>query len=265
MSELENQVDEIEQDEIEEVNEVEPQDDEVSELAPEQEAEPEQNEEEAHKVNQDKINQVINKKHREAKEWQEKYEALAKQQQQNAQPDAPEIPPMPDPFDDDYAEKVKQRDEALRKRSVYEAEQQLRQQIAQQQAQQAQQQQIAQMKEATESYVKKAKEYGITPEQLQEYGTTAAQYVSDDLALAIVQDPDGALLTKYLASNPMEAMQLQSMNPYQVVMHIERNIRPKAQALKPKKTSAPQPTTKVDASGANVKTESPLLKGARFE
>ena len=265
MSELENQTDEaITEENFNEEVEQEVEETEASELATDTEAEPKQNTEESRNVNQEKINAAINRKHREAMEWKEKYEALQQQQGRMQSNLPPEIPAMPDPFDDDYQEKVRARDEAIQKRASYDAEQNLRQQIEQQQSKQALQAQIQRVKEQTEKYAKSAVEYGVTPEQLQQYGMQAGQYLSQDIAMSILGDAEGVLLTKYLAQNPQDAIDLSGMNPYQAALHMERVIRPAAQKLKPKATGAPTPPKKVDTSGASIEIESPLLKGASF-
>ncbi len=264
MSELENQADETITDDnfINEAEQPEEQP-EASELATDTEAEPEQNTEESTHVNQDKINAAINRKHREAMEWKEKYEAL-QQQQPQALTAAPEIPPMPDAFDDDYDAKVKERDEAIQKRAAHDAQQQALQQMQQQQQMAAQQAEVEKLNKQAEKYAQSASEFGVTPEQLQQYGEQAGQYLNQDIAMAIVSDPEGVLLTKYFAQNPQDAIELSSMNPYQAAMHMERNIRPKAQQLKPKKSAASAPPRRVDTSGADIDNESPLLKGATF-
>ena len=264
MSELENQIDEQNsQDEyVEEVEQdeaVEPDESEAAELAPDSEAEHEEKQQDEHRINQDKVNQVINRKHKEAMEWKEKYEALA-QQQQPVQESAPPIPDEPDIFADDYEEKKRAYIEAIRKRERWEAEQEVKKLYAEQLQQQQSQKQMQELQKQSEVYVKKASEFGIKPEELQEYGQAAAQYVNQDLAMAIVADDEGALITKYLALNPLEAESLSQMNPYAAAMHLERSIRPKAQQLKPKPSNAPKPPTKVDGK-ANVDNSG--LKHAR--
>ena len=247
---------------IEETEEVET----ASELAPESSEETEETPKDEHHVNQEKINKVIARKHWEAKKAQEERDEALKRlkafEEQN--PSAPVVPEKPDPFDSDYEVKLKARDDALLARAKWEAEQETQARYAEQQAIQAQQARAQELAQQAKSYSDRAKSFGIEPSELQQYGQAAGQYVSDDLAIAILNDNDGPLLTKYLAQNPMEAMELSQMSPYQAAMHIERTVRPKAQSLKPKATAAPSPTTKVE-SAATVTTDSPFLKGATFE
>lgn len=273
MSELENDF-EVEQDEYveeveaEEVEEVEESDDsEPSDLAPDSEAEHEEQPQDEHRVNQEKVNQVINRKHREAMEWKEKYEALMRNAPQQQQEAAPEILPLPDPFDDDYDSKVKARDESIQQRANWEADQKLRQQHQQATQQAAQRAQLEQLQAQAKTYTERAKAFGIPNEELQAAANTVAQAgLSDKLAVAFLGDEDGPLFTKYLASNPMEAYELAQMDEVQAAFHLERVVRPKVQALKPKKTNAPKPTTKPKSvAGDKDLGKYQNLGGAKFE
>jgi hypothetical protein len=82
--------------------------------------------------------------------------------------------------------------------------------------------------------------------------------------MAILSDPEGPLVTEYLKQNPVEALNLNAMNPVQAGMALNA-IKDKARELKPKTTAAPKPPTKVETSGANIDESSPLLQGATFE
>lgn len=268
--ELENQTDFIEE-LTEEVEVAEPE--EAAELATdsdeESEDEPQESEEEkAKKVNQDKVNAAINRKHREmmeAKEEAERYKQQLSQYQSKAESNAPTIPEEPDPFSDNYKQDKEAYNAALRKHATWEAEQSMAQSYKQQIEQANSQKQAEDEHEKVKGYAQKAKTFGISPSDLQQYGQSAGQYLNKEMAMRIVSDDEGPLLTKYLAQNPMEAMQLSQMNDYEAAIHIERNIRPTARSLKTKTSTAPKPPTKVRGSGGKIENESPLLKGATFE
>ena len=238
-----------------------------SELAsePDEDQEKETDEADEHRINQEKINAVINKKHREKMEALEEAERLRKQLQQyeSTSNNAPEVPELPDPFDDDYDKKLSEYRDSVFKRAKWEAEQEAAQKHEAQRLEQQQREQLEQVSNSLQTYTKRAEEIGISAEELQKYGNDAGQYLNLDMQLAIVNDEDGALITKYLAQNPLEAQSLSQMNPYQAALHLERGIRPKAQALKPRKSNAPKPPQKV-VGGANIEEGSPYLKGAEF-
>lgn len=272
MSELENDyeveqendeiVEEVEAEEVEESSESE-----TAELAPDSEAEHEEQPQDEHKVNQEKVNQVINRKHREAMEWKEKYEAVMRSVPQQQQEAAPEILPEPDdPFDDDFESKLKAHVESVKRRALWEEDQKRQQEQQQYTQQQAQKAQLEQLQTQAASYTERAKSYGISNEELQVAANTVAQAgISDELAIAILGDEDGPLFTKYLASNPIEAYEIAQMNTVQAALHLERVVRPKATALKPKKTNAPKPATKVKSASHDPDLSQGILKGARFE
>jgi len=273
MSELENEIEnEVMEDQVEEVEEVKSEQDEPSDLAPDSETEHEENaEEDEHRVNQEKIQQVINKKHREMMEAKEEADRLRKQLEQfnsqQKQDAAPEILPAPDPFDDDYDSKIKARDESIQRRAQWEAENAQRQQAQQRQQEELQRAQVEQVRSQMESYTAKAKSYGITNEELQSAANIVGQSgLSDDIALAILADEEGPLITKYLAANQLEAYDIAQMSPIQAAQYLERKVRPKLAALKPKQSSAPKPPTRTkqvvgDAELGKYKH----LGGAKFE
>lgn len=272
MSELENEIEnEVMDDQVEEVAEVESDEEQPAELAPDSEAEHEENAEEAERrINQEKVNQVINEKHR---RWKEAEERAAKLEQQLAQYNsqqqekAPEIPPLPDAFDDDYEAKVKERDEAIQKRAQWEYEQS-NAQTQKQHAQQARQhEQLQQLQQQATTYAERAKGYGITPEELQTAANQVAQAgLSDELAIEILGDEDGPLFTKHLAANPIEAYELAQMPIAKAVLHLERKVRPKLAGLKPKQSNAPKPTTRPKPTVGDAELgKYKHLGGAKFE
>lgn len=273
MSELESQDyqdeteldDYIEHEEVDEVDEAEDHDNDPSELAPDSEPEHEENPED-NEINQEKVNEVINKKHRLWKEAEEKNAELQRQlaeiQAQNHKYSAPEIPAPPDPFDDDYEVKLKQREDAIIARARYDAEQQQidfrNQQLKQQMVAQQQQKLI----DTAKSYSDRAKKYGIKPQDLQTAGNTVAQYVSPELSQLILEDERGPLITQYLGRNPLELAQIAELPPVQAALHIERNIKAKLQAGN-RKTNAPRPGQKPRGSAA-PKGGRGIPEGGRF-
>jgi hypothetical protein len=246
-------VEEVEQDNDVEVNEsAEASESEPADLATDSDAEHEQKTES--QIAQDKVQEVINKKHWEAKENERKYLAAQKELEQykaQQQQAAPEIPPMPDPFEDDYEQKLRQRDEAMRTRITWEAQQDY---VTQQQKHTQEQEQQTKAKELYDkqmTYTKRAKDLGISGEDLQKAGEVIAHYgLNDGLVMEILDDNDGALITKHLAANPMEIEALNGMSPYAAARYIE-TMRPKLAALKPKKTNASTPATRLDGKGTD--------------
>ena len=258
----------------EETNEVIETNDSVSDSGPDEQVQAESNEpvDEVELAKQ-KANEAFNKQYGEKKQLERD---LAEQRQRVAQFEQAErdklaaqvgnIPDMPDAFDDDFDAKVRARDEALVAQANYNVQNQMylqQQQQSQQQAAQAKQQQI---QDSMTSYSKKALDLGINQEELQAAGNTVGSYgLSDDLVFHILGDADGPLITKHLAANPQDGYKLANMSPYDVGTFLN-DVKKRAGALKPKKSSAPNPATNLQGNGADPsRGKYKNLGGAKFE
>jgi len=242
-------VEEVENEEVTEANE-------PSDLATDSDEEHEENPIDSEKqVNQDAINKRISQKHfeaeqakREAAEYKRKldeYEAQNRQQ-------APQVMERPDPFDDDYDTKVAAYEESIKNNVRYEYEQNVQSQYAQQQQAEQQRKQGEEINKKAQIYTERAKAFGIDTQELQQAGQLVTSYgLSEDVAMHILDDEQGALITKHLAANYNDAEKILSMPPIQAALYIERAIKPKLAALKPRKTNAPPPATKVNGGGGD--------------
>lgn len=222
---------------------------------------------------QDKVQQAINKQHRKYREeerahqeTQRELEAarqeLAKARGQDVEP---EIPPLPDQYDEDYQEKIQAREAALTahaewkgRQSAY-AEQEANQQ---REAHFAAQQELATM---ADGYAKRAKELGVNGESLQKASEVVTQYgVPDDLVRLLLQDEDGPLMTQYLATDIPMLDKLARMPAMQVGQFIEREVRPKADGLRPQSSDAPAPPETLGGAGPGADILGPH-KGVTIE
>lgn len=229
--------------------------------------EPEDQAPEVKEDDPDRYVKSINKKHRQYMEQvranEELQQKIAELQQKLPKSARPEIPPPPDPFDSDYAEKIKARDEALLRASKYDAQQEL----VQRQQQQAQEAQMRQAQEAivktVTSYTERAEKLGLTREQLQQAGNAVAAHgFRDDLSSYILEDEEGPLLTAYLARHPEEIDRLNNMHPVRAGVMLETIIKPKAKQASGR-TTAPPPPDSLGGGGAPPKQRGPA--GATFE
>lgn len=260
--EVEDEV--IEQDETKQ--EIEESKESDSELAPDSEEEHEEKPQDAAEIARSKIN----KKHWQYKEEERKRLALeAELEAIKAQyaPKEPEIPQAPDPFSDNYEQEQQQYQQKLIEYGQHQYSKQLQQQQQQQTAQQKQQQQIEETQGKVESYAKKAETLGVSKEKLAEAGRFVANSgIDNDVAMIILDDDSGPLITTYLYDNPSESEKVSSMKPLQAALYIERNIKPNLQALKPKTTNAPKPVKGVSGGSADPDLgKFPLTSGAKFE
>lgn len=242
-----------------------------SELAPDSEGQHEENsqvDEEAKR--QQATQEVINKKTFETKQAQRDLQAANDQLRVLQDADlarkaaaVAEIPPLPDQYDDDFIGKMADRDAAILAQADFnstKAASEREQQLQQQQTQQLQREQV---QKSAISYNARATELGIDQAELQAAGTAVVQYgLSDDLAMHILSDPDGPLITKHLAANPQEGFELASMSPFAVGTYLD-GIRAKAEALKPKTSSAPAPADTLQGNGVGEQKH-PALDGVIY-
>lgn len=222
---------------------------------------------------QAKVNDIIGSKvaqtHKE-RQRAETAEARVKElEASQPKQEAPEIPPMPDP-DDFYGDPnglkaaQDQRDEVIRKRAEFDHQQTMLQNQQQVTAQQQEQETIREQQEVVKNYVETAKSFNISPEQMQKDANLVAfSGITPEIADHLAIDPQGPLITNFLASNVMELETLKTMNPMQAAVHIATQIKPKL-AGAVNTTNAPPPADIVDGSGAPEK-EHPALEGVTFE
>jgi hypothetical protein len=209
---------------------------------------------------------IVAKKVAQQKEAERRAEELERklQEYQEKQPSgAPEVPEMPNVWDDDYEEKVKARDEAIIQRARWEEDQRAKEMREQEEQQQAAARQQEELMGRVVSYTERAKSLGISESELQVAGTAVSQVgMPEDLTMFILDDDKGPAITTYLARNLQEVQKLQSMNPLQAAVYLTTEIKPKV-SRSLKRTSPPDPADTVKGSGVPEKERGP--KGATFE
>lgn len=223
-------------------------------------------------VAQEKANAAFNKQYGEKKQLERD---LAAQREVNAKfekadrerlaAQVGDIPPMPDSFDEDFDVKVKQRDDALIAQANFNAQNNAymqQEQFNQQQAAQAAQQKQA---ELASSFTANAKKMGATDEEFNSVVNTLNNGgMTGDIGAAIMSEPDGYFIAKHLAANPIEAHELNTMNPILAGAKFAE-LKQKASALKPKTSNAPTPATNLDGNGVDLEAgKYPHLKGVKF-
>lgn len=211
--------------------------------------------------------QAINRQHKKYRDEErrrlELEQRLAQFEQQQPQDDRPTVPPIPDPFDDDYESKVQARDKAIREVAAWETRQQAEQYRQQQEQIRAVQERTQQLQTVLKTYTERANELGVKPEELQVAGNTVATMgIHDDVATYILEDDKGPLITTYLARNPAELQRMQGMSPMMAAVHVATQVRQKAESAFGK-TQAPPPPESLDGGGTPPQQRGP--KGATFE
>lgn len=209
----------------------------------------------------------MHQKHHEVMEARRRAEELEREnaelKKQIPQAQRPEIPPIPDPYSDNYEAEMEARDKAIRDAEAYDAEQARNREQENRQAEQNLNQQREQLKTAVEGYSQKAAELQVDPEELKVAGQTVAAYgVSNQLTQYILGHEQGPLITTHLAKNPAEIDAMQGMTSEQAAVHIATVVVPKVVSGK-KPNTPPPPADTLEGGGAPPKERGP--KGAKYE
>jgi len=216
---------------------------------------------------QEAVNEAIGKKvakqreaERQAQEIQQQLAEAQRRLQQYEAPVRPDIPPPPDPYEDNFAEKVAHRDAMIAKAAQYDGQiawQRQQEQQLQQQAAAAEQERI---RGVVSAYSETANKLGITADELKIAGAQIAQIVPDRLAMRILADPSGPEITTYLARNIAEADKMARMSPEDAAVHLEMVVKPKAKRPAPK--LAPEPSERL--SGASMQESQRGPRGTTY-
>lgn len=186
---------------------------------------------------------------------------LAETQAKIPQQERPNIPDLPDPFDDGFDTKLKEREAAVVKQAEFDANKRAQEASDERQNQQVMQQQQAKLTEVITTYAGRAKGLGISNDELKIAGDTLQQQgISGDLTVHILQDEKGPAITTFLANNPLALDEMRGMNSMQAAVHIETKIKPKVGGRKA--TTAPSPAETLNGGGTPPSERGP--KGATF-
>lgn len=206
---------------------------------------------------------------RERDELKQKLDAIEQAKREQEAQQIGNIPPMPtDEFDDNYQRDLQAHIDGVKRQAEWQANQAVYTQQQEQIQQQQQAQQAQELQQKVSSYNESAKKHGIETKELEVAANQLDQYgvnlnTAPSLVSSLLADPEGPLIVKHLAANPMDAMQLTAMSPYDQAVFIERNVRSKLDAIKPKTSSAPKPAKDVTGSGVSD-DKYQHIKGAKF-
>lgn len=229
-------------------------------------------EEKTESTDQDAVQKVINKKHWEAREAERKAEAAeqkAKELEDRLKaleaPKEPTVPDEPDPYSESYEQELRNYREAVAAKARFDAANeytQQQQQLVQQQQQEAEQQRVQSL---INGFNERTVKLGLSQEVVNEAANKVVQYgIDPGLGQYIMSEDEGPLILAHLAQNPMEIDKLRSMSLPHAAVYVSTTIKQGAASLKPKVSSAPEPTEVLSGNGAPDKV-SPNLRGAKFE
>jgi len=164
---------------------------------------------------------------------------------------ATEIKPI-DPFSETLAQDLEDRDKAVKQEALQEAEQKQTETATRNEAatlaeerKQADDTLQAEFNTKTLALGLDVNAVNATLGVLHNYG------VSDVIADAIVDRPDGALLAKHLESDLASLEDMNKMSAFQLFSHIESKLKDKLAVFKPKTSGAPDPPMTLKGGGVS--------------
>lgn len=202
---------------------------------------------------------------RRAQELEERLQSLQSEQPTQTPTDGPVIPPMPeDIWADDYEQKVAARDEAIKERAAWELQQRFQEQQTVQQQEAEAQAQLAELQTSVANYSQKAKDLGISSDELEIAGNTvSSQGMHNDVTRFILSMEKGPAVTVHLARNPAEMQRVSKMSPIDAAVYIAREIEPKVSRIVNRRKAPAQETGTLKGGGVAEKERGP--RGAVYE
>ena len=206
-------------------------------------------------------NKVIAQKAFESREHKREAESLRQElaaiKAREAVAQEPMILPLPDQYDDDYTEQMVARDKSIQEKAQYDASQRVRAEQAEYQRQQQNQEQINQVNERGNKYKENSIKLGVDQAQLGEAANIVANYgIRQDVAMELLSEEQGPLITMYLAQNPQALDAINTANAISLG-NVWSDIKTKASSLQTKTTSTPDPVETQKGSGVGPKNRGP--------
>lgn len=212
-----------------------------------------------------------------AEEAAQEAQRQAQEYQQQVQPQTqvpdggPVVPDMPEMWQDDYEEKLAERDAKIAERAQWEADQRVQQQMQEQQQISALQERQRQLDSTVAAYMQRAEKLNITRDELAFANNqiNGAGGIADELRLFIAADEQGPEVTRYLGQNLGEITQIQNMSPLQAAAHIVGVVKPAIAAAKAaatqQQTQIPEPVASPKGSGVPHKERGPEGMKIKYE
>lgn len=223
-------------------------------------------------INQEAVNKAINKQHRRYRdeqrahqETQRKLEEANKRLAELDKKEPPVVPPVPDPLDPQYSQKMQERDQAIQKLTQYNADQENAQRQVETQQAETQQQQQQSLQKDVQTYQSRIKELGLDAAKNAEAENIVVSYnLHPGVSRFLLQEPNGPLMVQHLASNLDELGDVATMDPYRAVSYLKSTVEPKALKIKPKLSSTPNPIRRVQ-KGKGTDPNKEFMDGVTLE
>ena len=222
-------------------------------------------------INQEKVNNRINKltfekyeERRKREELETEHQKVLKRLKELEGEAVIEIPPMPDVYDPEYSAKLTERDNAIQAKAKADAAVELKQQQAREAVAAKQKAQ----RELVDSQIKQmqatAKKLGISEETMSQADQTVSMFIKDPaVARFILGHNDSALIVNHLGKNISTLEKMANLDSINSVAFLVSEVLPKAKEYKPAVSDTPDPLEIPD--GKPGKGKDPYLDGVTFE
>jgi len=216
-------------------------------------------------------NAILAKDRKHFEKFNAQNEQLQKLQSENQQLQAkipvaarPEVPEMPDKYDENFSQKLQARETALIAQGDFDRNERIASQtnLANQQQQQRNQHEAIQT--AKTGYDSRADNLGLKAKDIDPAWNTLINHgVNVHIQAHLLDEATGPQIVDYLAKNPLEMDKLAGMNPMSGAIFIATELRDAAAGAAKKINLAPAPVDTLKGNGAREGSRGP--KGATFE
>lgn len=218
---------------------------------------------------EERIGELTRKRKEAERVAEERLTELQKLQAQIINSQEPVIPEIPDPdnvSDDEFRRAIQRRDQAIMERSQWQVQKQQFDQQQQQKAYTTQQEQVRNLQVAAQTYTARAEKLGISQEELARAGQVINQVgLNDSVAMHILQDEQGAAITRHLGTNIADLLEVANSDPIRAALYIEQKIKPRLTPSK-RKSGTPPPPQRKKGGSPDARDKFPLTGGsAKFE
>jgi len=163
----------------------------------------------------------------------------------------PVIPDLPDQFADDYADKMKARDEAMVAQTTFDANERAESQRTLQDQQTQYQQTVLDHQNNQRTYLETAEKLNIDKNELLQANTSLINMgLPMDAQNRLLTLPNGPQIAMFLAKNPLEASNLAAMSPMDAAVAMATNLTQKATEMFKPTDFPPDPTETLKGGGA---------------
>lgn len=210
-----------------------------------------------------KLRKIEEEKEKLAKEKAELEEKLAKATVGSR----PEIPPAPDPMDEDYEKRLKERDDAIIAANEYDRTQKDREAAILKAKQDEQKKAQETVQTMLDAHNQRTKDAGIAlKDQLNNENVVGAYVQDPGVRNYLLSNDQSPLLIAYLAENPMELEKVSKLDTANAAVFLATDVLPKVGKVKPKQPGAPDPLETIDGKAKDVQDEAYKgIEGATFE